>query len=72
MKKNKKLDAGYYEVKPSKFSKRATIYKPNTKDDDYYTYNERYYNKAGEESYEIHIHKPETLIGKIKWFFGIF
>lgn len=67
----KKIPAGYYEIKPKKYSKRAILHKPNAMqpDNDLYSYTERYYNDANEECYEIHIHKPETFWGKIKAFF---
>lgn len=63
-----KLKSGYYKIKPNKFTHKPTIYTTDkkTKDNDLYTYTTRYYNKIGIESYELHIHKPETIIGKLK------
>lgn len=53
----KKLDPGYYEIKPGK-NKRPTFLIPKeTTDDNTYSYIEKYYNDMGEECYEIKIHK---------------
>lgn len=62
-----KLKAGLYEIKPDKNTKKPTIqHKAKTHDNMYYTYTTRDYNSSGEEIFQIHIHEPETLLGKIK------
>lgn len=62
-----KIKPGLYEIKPDKQTKKPTITQTNKKIDDmHYTYTTRDYNSMGEEIFQIHIHEPETLLGKIK------
>lgn len=57
----KKLDPGYYEIKPGR-NKRPTFLIPkDSRDEETYSYTEKYYNNMGEECYSIKIHKGKPV-----------